>query len=516
MNIVDFFDRGANQYPERLCLVDDHYRLSFRDTQDFTHRIGLALQDNRIGEGSKVAIYSPNHVYGLMVQLGLYRAGACCIPINARNLIADSIAFLHTTGVDWLFYHSSFQREVNMIQEQCPDLRGAICIDTDLGSSPCLEGWCKSYTGKAAPLPENPDRLALLGATGGTTGKPKAVGLSDRSIETMIASFLTSMPSEKPPVHLLVAPVTHAAGAVAFPLLALGGTQMIMSEVDPEKIMQMIERHKITHLFLPPTVIYVMLSHPKVRDYDYSSLQYFLYAASPMSAEKLCQAIDVFGPVMVQCFGQAEAPMMCTFMSTRDHVEALQPGNEHRLRSCGKTTPYVRLAIMDDDGQLLEKNQQGEIVIRSSLVMKGYYNNEAATEESRAHGWHHTGDIGYIDNDGFVYIVDRKKDMIISGGFNVFPSEIEQVIWAHPSVQDCAVIGVPDEKWGEAVKAIIEVVPDKTINEAEIIALCKEKLGSIKAPKSVDVWGQLPRSPVGKVLKKTIRQRFWEGRERAV
>jgi acyl-CoA synthetase (AMP-forming)/AMP-acid ligase II len=259
-----------------------------------------------------------------------------------------------------------------------------------------------------------------------------------------------------------------------------------------------------------------MLAHPKVRDYDYSSLKYFIYAAAPMSADKLRQAIDVFGPVMVQYYGQAEATLTCTFMSAQDHLEALKPGNEHRLLSCGKATPFAKLAIMDDEGNLLDPNIHGELVMRGSLVMDGYYKNPEATEASRAYGWHHTGDIAYIDDDGFVFIVDRKKDMIITGGFNVFPSEIEQVIWSHPAVQDCAVIGVPDEKWGEAVKAVIETVPGKSINEQEIIALCKQKLGSVKAPKSVEVWETLPRSPVGKVLKKNIRSTFWQDHERAI
>jgi acyl-CoA synthetase (AMP-forming)/AMP-acid ligase II len=516
MNIIDFFDCGASQHSERVCLTDGHHSLNYRETQAYTHRIGMALQANTIGDGSKVAVYSPNHINGFAAILGLYRAGASCIPVNARNPVHDNIDFLQTTGVDWLFYHSSFQAEAETMRHQLPDLRGAICIDANIDGKPGLEAWCQDYSGQLDPLPANPDRVAFYSATGGTTGKPKAVCMTDHNVETMIAGFLTAMPCEEPPVHLLVAPVTHAAGAVAYPQLAQGGTQVIMSDVDPEAIMQAIEQHHITHLFLPPTVIYMMLSHPNVRNYDYSSMKYFLYCAAPMSADKLKQAIDVFGPVMVQSFGQAEAPMMCTFMSVQDHIEALKQGNEHRLRSCGRATPFVRVAIMDDEGDLLPNNTEGEIVLRSSLVMSEYYNNPQATEESQQYGWHHTGDIGRIDEEGFVYIVDRKKDMIISGGFNIYPSEIEQVIWSHPSVQDCAVIGVPDEKWGEAVKAVIETIPDKTINEQEVIRLCKDKLGSIKAPKSVEVWESLPRSPVGKVLKKTIRQTFWEGCERTI
>ena len=520
MNLINFFDRGASLYPQRTCLTDGELSLSFTETQAYSHRIALALQSQNILEGSKVAVYSPNDVMGFLAMLGILRAGATWVPINAKNVLDENIYILQNTDVEWLFYHSNFEHLVAEICDQVPSIRGCICVDKQSQSEgnaiPSLESWWQDFEGKAQPLQENPDRIAMLGATGGTTGKPKGVCLTDRVLEILTACYLTNMPSEQPPVHLLVAPMTHAAGGTAFPLLTQGGTQIFMTQTEPEAIMQMIERHQVTHLFLPPTVIYVMLAHPKVRDYDYSSLKYFLYAAAPMSADKLRLAIDVFGPVMVQSYGQAEAPMMCTFMSITDHLDALKPGNEHRLLSCGKASAFARVAIMDDDGNLLDPNADGEIVVRSSLVMGGYYNNPEATEESRAHGWHHTGDIGTIDDDGFVYIVDRKKDMIISGGFNVFPSEIEQVIWSHPAVQDCAVIGVPDEKWGEAVKAVIEAVPGQHVDEDEIIALCKEKLGSVKAPKSVEIWEKLPRSPVGKVLKKDIRKGFWGGQNRAV
>ena len=517
MNYIDFFDHGARHFSQRTCLLDNEHTLSYSDTQAYTHRVALALQSKNIGSGSKVAVYSPNHALAFVATLSIFRAGAVQVPINAKGAVEENSYILNNTEVEWLFYHSCFEQQVAEIRKNVPGLRGCICVDQASDNNPQLATWCQPFEGmQATPLPEEPSRLTILSATGGTTGKPKGVGITNRALETLVACSLVSMPNDQPPVHLCVAPLTHAAGAIAFPLFTQGATQILMSEADPEAIMQRIEKHKITHLFLPPTVIYMMLSHPNVRDYDYSSLKYFIYAASPMSGDKLRQAMEIFGPVMVQTYGQAEAPMLCTFMAIQDHIDALKPGNEHRLVSCGKATPFVRIAIMDDDGNLLPNNSKGEIVVRSSLVMDGYYNNPEATAEAQAHGWHHTGDIATIDDEGFVYIVDRKKDMIISGGFNVFPSEIEQVIWSHPNVQDCAVIGVPDDKWGEAVKAVIEAVPGKSIDEQDIIALCKDKLGSIKAPKSVEVWEKLPRSPVGKVLKKTIRLTFWEGRGRVV
>ena len=235
-----------------------------------------------------------------------------------------------------------------------------------------------------------------------------------------------------------------------------------------------------------------------------------------MSVDKLKECLNVFGPVMTQSFGQAEAPMFCTYLSPEEHLVIGSNTKEKRLASCGRQTLQMRVRIMDDEGNLLPANERGEIVVSGNLVMTGYYKNPEATEEVSAFGWHHTGDIGYVDDDGYVYIVDRKKDMIITGGFNVYPSEIEQVIWGHPSVQDCAVIGAPDEKWGEAVKAVVELKPGCTLEEEEVISLCKKALGSVKAPKSVEFWKTLPRTPVGKVRKKDIRASFWKEGERAI
>jgi acyl-CoA synthetase (AMP-forming)/AMP-acid ligase II len=235
-----------------------------------------------------------------------------------------------------------------------------------------------------------------------------------------------------------------------------------------------------------------------------------------MSIDKLKEALNVFGPVMAQLYGQAEAPMMCTFLSPAEHRMAAQSNGQKILWSCGRRTLLTPVEIMDETGRLLAPDQTGEIVVRGSLVMKGYYKQPELSRRVSRFGWHHTGDVGYKDADGYIYIVDRAKDMIITGGLNVYPSEIERVIWSHPDVQDCAVIGVPDEKWGEAVKAVIEPKPGRQINEGEIIDLCKTKLGGVMAPKSVEVWESLPRSPVGKVLKKEIRKKFWEGRERAI
>jgi acyl-CoA synthetase (AMP-forming)/AMP-acid ligase II len=511
MRLIDYFDSGADLYPDRPCLHDGRRGWTYRDVRAQTHRVANGLLAAGLKRGSKAAVYSPNHAAAYACLLGIVRAGVTWAPVNARNALEENLYILGNTDVEFLFYHSSFEASLARIREACPKIAEFVCLDR-----PSFDAWLASQQETAPDLADDPDGVAFLASSGGTTGRPKGVQITNRNIETMNSIFWACMPVRSPPVHLMVAPMTHAAGVCSFPLLPYGGTNIFMGTADPGAILAAIETHKVTHIYMPPTLIYMLLAHPDVARYDYSSLQHLVYASAPMSVDKLAEAIKVFGPVLTQTYGQAEACMICTFFSPADHVAALQSNKRHRLASCGRASPLMRLEVMDDDGKILPRGERGEIVVRGGLVMAGYYNNEAATREASTFGWHHTGDIGVIDEDGFVYIVDRKKDMIISGGFNVFPSEVEQVLWSHPAVQDCAVIGVPDDKWGEAVKAVVELKPGVKATEDELIHLAKDKLGGVKAPKSVDFIAALPRSPVGKVLKKTLREPYWAGRERKI
>jgi acyl-CoA synthetase (AMP-forming)/AMP-acid ligase II len=292
---------------------------------------------------------------------------------------------------------------------------------------------------------------------------------------------------------------------------------VVLTKPDPAQLLGAIQKYRVTELFLPPTVIYRLLDIPDLRKKaDFSSLEYFLYGAAPMSVEKLKLAIDVFGPVMMGGYGQTEAPTSISFLTPGEHFVSGQLAPDERLASVGRPNPLVRVEIMDDANMILPAGETGEICVRGDLVMKGYYKAPERTAETIVDGWLHTGDIGHLDSDGYLHITDRKKDMIISGGFNVYPSEVEQVIWSHPAVQDCAVIGVPDAQWGEAVKAVVELNAGQLVREDELIALCKDRLGSVKAPKTIEFVDSLPRSPVGKVLKKDLRAKYWQGVDRKI
>ncbi|HYF28006.1 MAG TPA: AMP-binding protein [Baekduia sp.] len=518
MQVIESFDRGADAFPDRACFVlaDGSRSWSFREIQTLSHRIGAALARDGFGEGSKVAVLSPNDPVAFTALLGALRINATWVALNAKSTPQDNADLLETVECDVLVYHPKLAAAADLAEGQVASLRTCISLlPGGRDGDPVLDDWMEPEGTQVPLVPDRPEAVAMMLGTGGTTGRPKAVQITHRGIQQMNLAFLAHLP-EQDPVQLVAAPMSHAAGGITFCVFAVGGTHIIHDGVVPKDIFESIERHKVTRLFLPPTAIYALLAHPDVRSHDFSSLRHFIYAAAPMSVDKLKESMEVFGPVMTQTFGQAEAPMICTVLTPRDHVEALESGREERLASCGRPSVVATVRIMDDDGTILGPGEKGEIVVRGDLVMPGYYKDPEQSEAvRRPGGWHGTGDIGQMDEDGFVSIVDRKRDMIISGGFNVFPSEVEQVIWGHPAVNDCAVIGLPDEKWGESVTAVVELKPGQEVEADELVKLCRDRLGPVKTPKTV-IFRELPRSPVGKVLKRELRDEFWSGRARAV
>jgi acyl-CoA synthetase (AMP-forming)/AMP-acid ligase II len=519
MRIIDYFDNGAKYYPDNTAFVDidaGGATMTYAEAQPVTHRIAAAMHGNGYGRGSHVGILAPNSTIAFLTLLGLFRAEGVWLPINPRNAVATNVDLLTRFDSELLFYHSQFAAEAAEILEAVPGIREAVCIDGPAAVGKSLEDWSAGCADTHEIGPLDMDATFAIFPTGGTTGKSKGVVMNNRCIHTMFLNFYSHFNYHDDTCHLVVAPMTHSAGLIGCMHFARGGTNAIMSKAAPDSICDAIQDHAVTHLFLPPTVLYMMLALPDVRERDYGSLQHLLVGAAPTSLGKLKEALEVFGPVMTEAFGQSEAPAAVTAKAPWDYMDRDGNVNERRLASIGRPCVNNVVAILDDQGVEVPRGEPGEICIQGELVTPGYYKNPEATAEVREFGWHHTGDVGVMDGEGFVTIVDRKKDMIISGGFNVFPNEIEQVLNTHPAVQDCAVIGVPDEKWGEAVKAVVQLKPGQGAEGDDLIALCKEQLGGVKAPKSVDFIEDLPRSPAGKVLKTDLRQAFWEGRDRAV
>ncbi|MDT7578190.1 MAG: fatty-acyl-CoA synthase [Pseudonocardiales bacterium] len=493
MGLTAYLDKGASLGRDAPCLTLDGESLSYGDVQDLSHAVARALARSGVRAGDKVAILSGNDAHAFACVFGIARRGAVWCPINPRNTAAENRELLELFDCVALIYARSYADIAEGL-----DLPTVVCLDE-------LDAWLADGSDYAdAP----PDDTVMIVGTGGTTGRPKGVQLTDRNLETMTALTLMGYPFQPRPVYLAMAPLTHAAGVLCFPVMAMGGEIVVMAKPDVAAFLALVERHRVTHTFLPPTLIYMLLAHEKLSATDLSSLRCFWYGAAPMSPQRLEQALTAIGPVMAQLFGQSEAPMMISMLPPADHFRPDGSVARERLSSAGRPAPLVTVGIMASDGTLLPQGERGEIVVRGSLVMSGYYRNPEATAEASKHGWHHTGDIGYLDEDGFLFIVDRAKDMIITGGFNVYSAEVEQALMAHPAVRDCGVVGLPDEKWGERVVAVVQPQDGAVVSEQEVVAFVKERIGSVKAPKQVRVWPDLPRSTVGKVLKVDIRARL--------
>jgi acyl-CoA synthetase (AMP-forming)/AMP-acid ligase II len=504
VQLTDFLDKGVSLGPGASCLTMNGTSLTYREVQQLSWTIARALDRSGVRPGQTVAVLSANDVLAFTCVFGISRAGAVWCPVNPRNEAGENRELLDLLDCTCLIFQESFAPLVERIRRDLPALTTLVCLDGAPPGAIAFDDWIAGLP--AAPWQAEPvDDTCMLVGTGGTTGRPKGVVLTGHNLETMTALTLMSYPFDPRPTYLALAPLTHAAGVLCFPIMTLGGEIVVMPRPDLGEFVALAERHRVTHTFLPPTLIYMLLDHPALAGADLSALRCLWYGAAPMSVARLEQALDRLGPVLGQLFGQTEAPMMISTLSPADHFHADGSLARERLSSAGRPTPLTQVAIMARDGSLLGPGERGEIVVRGPLVMAGYYKNPAATEEASRFGWHHTGDIGYLDEDGYLFIVDRAKDMIITGGFNVYSAEVEQVLLAHPAVQDCAVIGLPDDKWGERVTAVVQLRRDQTVSAADLREFARSRLGGVKAPKQIELWADLPRSRVGKVLKTEIK-----------
>lgn len=518
MLAIEYFDRAVERYPLTVAVTDGVLAISYAEMGRLVDRIARALVASGVAAGTHIAILSPNHPMVLACQYAILRAGCVWVPANPRNPAPDTAQQFAKLKVEWLFHHSGMEDYLDGIRDRLGGIRKLIPLDVPSRGEDDVATWAAGFP-EDVTLPERGmDDVMFLGSTGGTTsGQMKGVVHTNRSWEINLANFYVAHPFRAPPIHLVVAPLTHAAGVFHWGLMGREATHVLAPSADPETILGMIERHRVTILFLPPTIIYMLLAHPRLRDFDVSSLEFFGFGAAPMSVEKLKEAIPVFGECLYHAFGSTETLILNAYLSREElAAAAADPALEHRLSSIGREGPFSRIAIMDDDGALLPADERGEIVMRSGTLQREYYDDPERTAQSLLHGWHHTGDVGYKDADGYIYLVDRKNDMIISGGFNVYPAEVEQVVLAHPAVQDCVVVGVPHDKWGEMVIAAVELKPGATLDEAEFLAFCRSRAGGVKCPKQVEILAEMPRSPVGKTLRRVVRERFWTGRDRDI
>jgi fatty-acyl-CoA synthase len=515
MRSIDYFDRGHALDPARIAVIDAESgeRQTFAQVKARTEAIAATMYAAGFRNQQPVALYGPNSAAIMIALLAIWRANGQWVPVNTRNAIDANAAYLSYVRCGWMFYHSSMAEDVATLRARTATLTHFVCLDRRMGDDPSLDEFVAATP--HATLPDFsdpfgvPDDVVGLFPTGGTTGPSKGVVVTNLGWSTMLETLGEAVGrGVSDPVSLVVAPITHAAGPVALGTMALGATQVILPGFDADRVLRTIAEHRVTHMYLPPTALYGLLGSPELGRQDVSSLRYFILVGSPVSPEKLRQAVEAFGPCMCQAYGQVESPMITTWLTPEVVAAAAAGDHPERLASCGRPTRSVQVEIMDDDGNLLPDGERGEIVVRGVLVSKEYFELPEATAEARAFGWHHTGDVAYRDEYGFLFIVDRKKDMVVTGGFNVFTAEVEAAVTELAEVRECAVIGVPHEKWGEQVHAI--VVADG-IDDTAIIAHAKARLGGVKAPKSVAFVDAIPRTAAGKMDKKALRADHWRG-----
>ncbi|HAR99174.1 MAG TPA: AMP-dependent synthetase [Syntrophus sp. (in: bacteria)] len=517
--------RDAVQTSQNLAIntLKKHRDRIFTDREGLTLRYGdIEVASNRVangilacgyGPGDHIAVVLPNGADYAVADFGIYKSGAALVPMNMMLSPADVAFILKDSGARMAFVDASLAAKVQSMQCDLPQLKEVVVVGGATGDE--LIGWedfkAKYPDSVVAPTAAEDDD-GLIVYTGGTTGKPKGVVHSQKSLFFDILAHVVELPFVPDDKLLIVTPMSHATGWLLFAGCVRGTSFFIEASFDLMRILDIIEKEKITMTMMVPTIIYVFLDIIKTKPCDLSSLRVIGYGAAPISEKRLAEALEVFGPIFYQKYGLVECPNMITTLSVADHIKALK--NPAILQSCGRPDVMVSLKIVDEEGREVPTGQVGEILVKAPYVMNRYLNQPDLTAETLKDGWLCTGDMGRVDEEGYVYILDRKKDMIISGGMNVFPVEVEELIRKHPRVKEVSVIGIPDDYWGEAVTAC--VVPDGEVTEDEIKAFCKGKLAKYAQPKNVVFQDALPKTLIGKIDKKGLREPFWEGKARRV
>jgi len=516
MRAIDALDRAAFQTPDAVFVQQGPMAVTYAKAAALTHRMAARAQALGAAPGTRVAFLSPNDWRGLVFMYGLWRAGLVLVPVNVRNSAAMNAAILRQHRPVVMVHHSDVAELAARVKAELPSVQSWCCLDRADGAVPSMQEWLAPEGTLAADVSHDPSTPWTLYSTSGTTGASKGVMHTHLSNYVTSMDMLFSMRVFEPKKHLVVAPMTHFAGSFIFALTFTGSTHVLLDKADPALILQAIEEQKVQILFLPPTVIYMLLASPELKKFKYASLEYFVYAAAPMAEEKLREAISSFGPVMMNMYGQAEAIGPITALLPDEHMQGTQPAGSSTLRSIGRGSISRQVRVMRDDGQFCAVGEPGEVVLRDWVSDQAYLEDEAATTHVHRFGWYHTGDVGAMDVQGRIMLLDRKKDVIISGGFNVYSAGVEQCLMAHAGVQEACVFGIPDDKWGEAVHAVIELKPDGAATAAELQALVREQIGAVSVPKAVEFVPSLPRSATGKVLKRELRSRYWQDKDRAI
>ena len=482
MHIGEMIRTAARRYGDRVALSCEGQDLTFNEFDAATDRLGNGLLALGLEPGDRVAAMMGNSIEGLVVYYALAKAGLLRVPLNVRETRSEHEYKLAYAGARALLTSES------NCDLPCEHVIAGEALTRLIASGP--SGACAVHRPYDAPY--------RLGFTGGTTGKPKGVVLTTQGETAEVANFLIDLLPDLTPADTMLhaSPIAHASGAFFLPLWLRGARQVVMTKFDPAVFLDLAEREKATVTFLVPTMLSMILEQPGI-DKSRFNFRRLCYGAAPMAPALLERGMAAFGPVFAQTYGQAESPMVITCLKPEDH---------DRLGSAGRPYTLVEVKVFDEEDREVATGQPGEIVCRGLQTMSHYWDRPEETAKVFRGGWLHTGDVGFCDADGFITLIDRKNDMLISGGYNVYPREVEDQLMTVPGVRDAAVVGLPDERWGDRVHAVISGAPG--LDGAAVLAACKGSLAGYKLPKAIEVWVALPKSAAGKILRRVVRDQI--------
>ncbi len=481
--------KSAAAYPDKLAVKDKDRSFTYKELMERAQALSSFFHDKGYQKGDRIAILMPNRLEHIELDVAVALSGMIKVPLNYRlhpkeheYMLADaspSLIIGDTTLIEPI--HTSIE---------------VLAIGDD------YEGTIKKYTSKTFEEQIDENDLFAIMYTSGTTGNPKGVMLSHRNMIAGALSLAQVCEVDYEDVIGHVAPLTHGSNFLSHVSWLFGLSQIVYNKFEPEEFVHDLQKDSVSIIFLVPTMVNLMIQHPTFDASKLSTLKSINMAGSPIAASKLEEALKLTGPIFAETYGQVEAPMCITMMPKKElHAH---------LESCGRIGPFVQVKIVDDEGNEVKDGEVGEIICKGSLVMKGYWNNEKATSETLQDGWLHTGDLGWKNPEGYVHIVDRKKDVIISGGVNIYPREVEEVLNMHPGVKEACVIGIPDDKWGECVVAYVVPNGKEEVTVEALYTLCEENMARFKKPKTINIVEELPKSSYGKILKREMRNQHKE------
>jgi len=515
---ADVIYRNALLYPDQEAFVCGPERITFSEFNARVNSLIHALWSIGVKKGDIIGILSWNCLEYTDVYGAAMKAGFIATPFNPR-LQADELDYLiNYSEANTLFVGSELVEMANSLRPRLPKVKTFVSFEGSALNMIAHRDLLATHSRQEPDVQVEEGDLLYIFYTSGTTGVPRGALYTQRRKMEDTRIYAQGLAMEAGDNHVMVMPLFHIGGHAHFwTFFYAGGSNIIMKFFDPAATLQTIQDEKATDIHIVPTHLVAMFALPDFEKYNLSSLKRIWYAASPMPVELLKKAMNIWGPIFMQGYGQSESGPMVTFLPKQSHRVLDKPPEEHGvLASCGQPCLGTHVRVVDDKDNDVKLGEVGEIIVQSKQIMAEYWHKPDDTRETIVNGWLHTGDMGRYDEKGYIYIVDRKKDMIISGGENVYPREVEEVAYRHPAIQEVAVIGIPDPYWVEGVHAVVVLKKGASLTADEVITFCKKNLAGYKAPKSVEFVDLLPKNPAGKILKRELRERYWKGLGRQV